>query len=334
MAKRVLVALGGNALKRPGGKGTYEEQLEAVQKTAKQLAEMVARGYDLVITHGNGLQVGYLLIQQEEGVRRGAPPQPLDVLNAMTQGQIGYMLQQCLQNELRSRGIKRPVLTVVTQVLVRPDDPAFSKPTKPVGPCYTEEEAKRLVEERGYVVMEVPGSGGKRFRRVVPSPDPVAIVEAEAIKRMLDMGMVVIACGGGGVPVVEQGRKLAGVEAVIDKDLASEKLAEVVGADVLLILTDVKKVKLNYGKPNERDIDAMSVEEAKRYMAEGHFPPGSMGPKVEACIRFLEQGGKLAIIAHLEEALEALEGRAGTVIYARPPTLEKVKRAGVLGIMP
>jgi len=334
LGKRVLVALGGNALREPGGKGTYEEQLEAVRKTAEQLAEMVARGYELVITHGNGLQVGYLLIQQEEGLKREVPAQPLDVLNAMTQGQIGYMLQQSLQNALRARGINKPVITVVTQVLVKPDDPGFENPTKPVGPCYTEEEARRLVEEKGYVLKEVAGSGGKRFRRVVPSPEPLAIVEADAIKLMVDAGMVVVASGGGGVPVVERDGRLEGVEAVIDKDLAGEKLAEVVGADILLILTDVRKVKLNYGKPNERDIDAMSVEEAKRYLAEGHFPPGSMGPKVEACIRFLERGGEMAVIAHLEDALKALEGRAGTLIYRGPTSPESVKRAGVVGVAP
>jgi len=315
LGKRVLVALGGNAIKKPDEIGTYEAQLRTVRQTAEQLAEMVARGYELVITHGNGPQVGDLLIQQEEGVRRGVPPQPLDVLNAMTQGQIGYMLQQSLQNALRARGIKKPVVTVVTQVLVRPDDPDFRDPSKPVGPFYTREEAERLAQEKGYAIKRVRPGHERAYRRVVPSPDPLAIVEGSAIKAMVDMGMIVIAAGGGGVPVVERGGRLEGVEAVIDKDLAGERLAEVVGADVLLILTDVRKVKLNYGQPDERDIDAMSVEEAKRYMAEGHFPRGSMGPKVEACIRFLEAGGELAIIAHLEDALEALEGRAGTRIY-------------------
>jgi len=315
LGKRVLVALGGNAIKKPDEIGTYEAQLRTVRQTAEQLAEMVARGYELVITHGNGPQVGDLLIQQEEGVRRGVPPQPLDVLNAMTQGQIGYMLQQSLQNALRARGIKKPVVTVVTQVLVRPDDPDFRDPSKPVGPFYTREEAERLAQEKGYAIKRVRPGHERAYRRVVPSPDPLAIVEGSAIKAMVDMGMIVIAAGGGGVPVVERGGRLEGVEAVIDKDLDGERLAEVVGADVLLILTDVRKVKLNYGQPDERDIDAMSVEEAKRYMAEGHFPRGSMGPKVEACIRFLEAGGELAIIAHLEDALEALEGRAGTRIY-------------------
>ena len=315
MGKRVLVALGGNAIKKPDEVGTYEQQLAAVRRTAEQLAEMVARGYELVITHGNGPQVGNLLIQQEEGVRRGVPPQPLDVLNAMTQGQIGYMLQQCLQNALRARGVEKPVVTVITQVLVRPDDPDFRDPSKPVGPFYTREEAELLAREKGYVVKRVRPGHERAYRRVVPSPDPLAVVEGEAIKAMVDMGMIVIAAGGGGIPVVQHDGGLVGVEAVIDKDLAGERLAEVVGADIMLILTDVHKVKLNFGTPQERDIDAMSVGEARRYLAEGHFPPGSMGPKVRACIRFLENGGELAIIAHLEEALAALEGRAGTRIY-------------------
>ena len=318
MGKRVVVALGGNAIKRPDEEGTHEEQLRAVRRTAEQLAEMVARGYELVITHGNGPQVGALLIQQEEGLRRGVPAQPLDVLNAMTQGQIGYMLQQALQDALRARGIEKPVITVITQVLVRPDDPAFKEPKKPVGPFYTAEEAERLAREKGYTVERVLPSGDRPFRRVVPSPDPVGVVESDAIRAMVEAGMVVIAAGGGGVPVVKRDGRLVGVEAVIDKDLAGEKLAEIVGADIMLILTDVEKVKLNYGRPDERDIDAMSVEEARRYMAEGHFPPGSMGPKVEACLRFLEHGGELAIIAHLDKALDALEGRAGTKIYADP----------------
>ena len=214
------------------------------------------------------------------------------------------------------RDREKPVITVVTQVLVRPDDPAFEEPLKPVGPFYTPEEAKRLAREKGYVMRRVLSSGEKPYRRVVPSPEPVSVVEGDAIRAMVEAGMVVVAAGGGGIPVVEKGGRLVGVEAVIDKDLTSEKLAEVVGAHIMLILTDVRKVKLNYRKPNERDIDAMSVEEARRYMAEGHFPPGSMGPKVEACVRFLEHGGELAIIAHLDEALEALEGRAGTRIYA------------------
>ncbi|OYT52421.1 carbamate kinase [Candidatus Bathyarchaeota archaeon ex4484_135] len=326
MGKRVLVALGGNAIKKANEVGTYEQQLRAVRKTAEQLAEMVARGYELVITHGNGPQVGNLLIQQEEGIRRGVPPQPLDILNAMTQGQIGYMLQQSLQNALRARGMNRPVITVVTQVLVRPDDPDFRDPSKPVGPFYTREEAEKLAREKGYRIKKVKPTGEKAYRRVVPSPDPIAIVEGDAIRSMVDTGMIVIASGGGGIPVVEEGGALKGVEAVIDKDLAGEKLAEVVGANVLLILTDVRKVKLNFGRPDERDIDEMTIEEARRYMAEGHFPPGSMGPKVKACIRFLEAGGELAIIAHLDEALEALEGRAGTRIY-HGEVLAKAKRS-------
>ena len=312
---KILVALGGNAIKQADEKGTYEEQMRNVYRTADQLARLIRRGYKLAITHGNGPQVGALLIQQEEGVRQGIPPQPMDVCGAMTQGQIGYMLQQALSNKLRELGLDVPVATVVTQVLVRPDDPDFQDPSKPVGPFYDEQTAKSLAAERGWIVKEVKPTGERRFRRVVPSPDPIGPIEARAIKALFDAGVIVIASGGGGIPVVDEGGKLRGVEAVIDKDLAGERLAEVLGVDVFMILTDVERVKLNYGKPNERDIERMTVSEAKRYMEEGHFLPGSMGPKVKACIRFIEEaGGKLAIIGHLNKALEAIEGESGTWI--------------------
>ncbi len=315
MGGRILVALGGNAIKQAHEKGTYEEQLRNVEKTAAQLAKLVQRGYHLAITHGNGPQVGALLIQQEEGQRLGIPPQPMDVCGAMTQGQIGYMLQQALMNEFRKMGIDKLVATVVTRVLVRKDDPDFQDPSKPVGPFYDEETAKRLAEERGWVIKKVKPNADRPYRRVVPSPDPIRPLEADAIKGLYDSGIVVIASGGGGIPVIEEDGRIKGVEAVIDKDLAGERLAEVLGVDIFMILTDVEKVKLNYGKPDERDIDRMTVSEAKRYFEEGHFLPGSMGPKVKACIRFIEEaGGKAAIITHLEKALDALEGKTGTWI--------------------
>lgn len=314
MVETILVALGGNAIKRPEERGTAEEQFRNVRETCRQLLEVIRRGYRVVITHGNGPQAGNLLIQQEEA-RRIVPPQPLDVVGAMTQGQIGYMLQQTLKNYLRAAGLEVPVITVLTQVLVSREDPAFRDPSKPIGPFYTEEEAERLRREKGYVIKKVEPSGERPYRRVVPSPDPIAIVERDAIRRMVEEGVIVIAAGGGGVPVVkEEDGSLKGVEAVIDKDLAGERLAEVVGADIFLNLTDVEKVKLNYGRPNERPIDRMTVEEAKRYLKEGHFLPGSMAPKVIACIRFLEWGGKRAIITSLEKAIEGLEGKTGTQI--------------------
>ncbi len=315
LGKKILVALGGNAIKQAQEKGTYEEQLRNVEKTAAQLAKLVQRGYHLAITHGNGPQVGALLIQQEEGQRLGIPPQPMDVCGAMTQGQIGYMLQQALMNEFRKVGLDKLAATVVTRVLVRKDDPDFQDPSKPVGPFYDEETAKRLAEERGWVIKKVKPNADKPYRRVVPSPDPIRPLEADAIKKLYDSGIIVIASGGGGIPVIEEDGKIKGVEAVIDKDLAGERLAEVLGVDIFVILTDVEKVKLNYGKPDEREIDRMTVSEAKKYFEEGHFLPGSMGPKVKACIRFIEEaGGKAAIITHLEKALDALEGKTGTWI--------------------
>lgn len=315
MKKRILVALGGNAIKKPHERGTIEEQLRNVKKTCLQLIKLIKMGYELVITHGNGPQVGNLMIQQEEAIRK-IPPQPLDVLGAMTQGQIGYMLQQTLQNLLKKEGINKQVITVITQVLVRKDDPDFKSPSKPVGPFYTEDEVKRLkLKERGYTIKRVKPGDGKVFRIVVPSPDPIDIIEGEAIKKMVEEGMIVIACGGGGIPVIMKNKELKGVEAVIDKDLASEKLAEIVNANILLILTDIDKVKLNYGKPNEKPIDKMTVKEARKYLSEGHFLPGSMEPKIIACIRFIEWGGEKAVIAALDQALEALIGKAGTQIY-------------------
>ncbi len=315
MSTRILIALGGNAIKQPNERGTYEEQMRNVNRTAREIVRLIKEGYQVVITHGNGPQVGALLIQQEEGVRRGIPPQPMHVCGAMTQGQIGYMLQQALINEMRRQGLSVPVATVITQVMVRKDDPDFKDPHKPVGPFYDEETARRLEREKGYIIKRVKPNGDRPYRRVVPSPDPIGPVEAEAVKRLVDAGVIVIASGGGGIPVVEDNGMLKGVDAVIDKDLAGERLAEVVKADIFMILTDVDRVKLNYGKPNEKDIERMTVSEAKKYMAEGHFLPGSMGPKVKACIRFIEEaGGKLAVIARLDQALEALKGEAGTWI--------------------
>lgn len=313
MGKTVVVALGGNAIKKADEKGTAEEQLRNLRVTCGQIVEIIKRGYKVVITHGNGPQVGNLLIQQEEGSRL-VPPQPLDIVGSMTQGQIGYMLQQTLINRLKEAKLDVPVATIVTQVLVNKNDPDFQNPSKPVGPFYTEQEAKRLEKEKGYVIKKVKPGGKRPYRRVVPSPDPITIVEKDIIKMLVNGGVVVIASGGGGVPVIMQDGNLKGVEAVIDKDLAGERLAEVVGADILLILTDVEKVKLNYGKPNERDLSRMTLEEAKRYLKQGHFLPGSMKPKVIACIRFLEFGGEKAIITSLDKAIEALDGKTGTLI--------------------
>ena len=312
MAKRVLVALGGNAIKQPDEKGTFEEQMKNVETACKQIAQLVRLGNDLVITHGNGPQVGNLAIQQEAAEDQ-VPPQPLVVLGAMTQGQIGYMMQQRLHNILDGDG--KQVATIVTQVLVNPDDPDFKDPTKPVGPFYTEDVAKKLAAERGWVVKKVRPTGDKTWRRVVPSPTPLGIAESKAIRTMVDAGMIVIASGGGGIPVYRNKEgQLEGVDAVIDKDRAGAKLAEEVGSNILLILTDVEYAMMNYGKPTQTPIRKMSVSEARKRLTEGHFGAGSMGPKVEAALGFVERGGERAIITSLEKAVDALEGKTGTHI--------------------
>ena len=276
---KVLVALGGNAIKQVYERGTAEEQFRNIRETCKRILEMIKRGYRVVITHGNGPQAGNLLIQQEEGSSL-VPPQPLDVVGAMTQGQIGYMLQQTLINYLKDAGLDLSVVTMVTQVLVDKNDPDFKDPSKPVGPFYAKQEAERLKKEKGYIIKKVKPTDEKAYRRVVPSPDPIAIIEKEAIRKMVDAGCVVITSGGGGIPVtLEEDGTLGGIEAVIDKDLAGERLAEVVDADIFLVLTDVEKVKLNYGKPNEKDLDEMTVAEAEKCFQEGHFFTGKHGAK-------------------------------------------------------
>jgi carbamate kinase len=317
---RLVVALGGNAIKQAHEKGTTLEQFLNCKRTARLLARVVQRmGFNdrLVITHGNGPQVGNLALQQELAKEK-VPPQDLDVLGAMTQGQIGYMLQQMLDNQLRDLGLKVPVVAIINRVRVSRDDPEFQgeNASKPIGDFYTEEEVKELKKRYPHhIYKKVKPGEGKVWRRVVPSPKPISNVEAEVIRRLVDAGVIVIASGGGGIPVVlDPDGHHRGVEAVIDKDLAGEKLAEVVNADTFLILTDVEKVKLNFGKPDEKPIDRMTVSEAKRYLAEGHFLAGSMRPKVEACIRFIEWGGKRAIISSLDKVLEALEGKTGTHI--------------------
>ncbi|ASJ10546.1 carbamate kinase [Thermococcus sp. P6] len=311
--KRLVIALGGNAILQRGQKGTYEEQMANVTKTARQIVDIILSGdYEVVVTHGNGPQVGALLLQMEAGQQvHGIPAQPMDVAGAMTQGQIGYMIGQAIINELRKRGIEKPVATIVTQTIVDAKDPAFQNPSKPVGPFYDEETARKLAKEKGWTIIEDSGRG---WRRVVPSPDPKGHVETPVIVNLVRNGFIVIASGGGGVPVVEGNGQLRGVEAVIDKDLAGEKLAEEVNADVLMILTDVNGAALNYGKPDERWLGRVTVDELRRYHKEGHFKKGSMGPKVLAAIRFVEWGGERAVIASLDRAVEALEGKTGTQV--------------------
>jgi carbamate kinase len=308
----MVVALGGNAIQGAGDRGTAEEQLANVSEAMASLAELADRGYRVVLTHGNGPQVGTILIQQAAAERvEGIPSMPMDVAGAMSQGQIGYMIQQCLQNELRKRGRPWPVATVVTQMVVDPADPAFEHPTKPVGPFYSADKAEEL-RAKGFTVIEDSGRG---YRRVVPSPQPVAIAEIYAVRTLINSGTLVICSGGGGVPVVrDEAGDLRGVEAVIDKDLGASLLAQKLDADRLLILTDVERVYINYRKPDQHELARITVEEARRYIEEGHFAKGSMGPKMQAALNFVESGGKQAIITHLHSAVRALAGETGTSI--------------------
>lgn len=313
MSKRkvAVVAIGGNSLIKDREHQTVPDQFATACETCTHIAGMIEQGWDVVITHGNGPQVGFILLRSElaSDVLHTVP---LDSCGADTQGAIGYMLQQCLYNEFLKRGIKKQAATVVTQVVVDKNDPAFQNPTKPIGPFMSREEALQKRDERGWDVMEDAGRG---WRRVVPSPLPLEIVERDAILTLLEQGFVVIGVGGGGIPVVrEPDGSLRGVEAVIDKDYASSLLATSINADLFLISTAVEKVALNYGKPNQVWLDRMSLTEAKKYYQEGHFAPGSMGPKIQAIIWYLEKGGKQALITSPENIERALRGETGTWI--------------------
>ena len=310
--KKIVIALGGNALQEAGKPATAAAQLEVVEKTSEYIADIIEQGYTVALAHGNGPQVGRIVLQNE-AANSVTPAMPFDVCGAMSQGYIGYHMQQGLEKVLRSRGIKKSVVTVVTQVVVDQNDPKFKNPSKPIGPFYSEEEAHALEAERGYVMKEDAGRG---WRRVVASPIPVEIVELDAVKCLLAGGFVPITVGGGGIPVIKDALgNLIGTAAVIDKDLASERLAEDIDADALVILTAVEKVSINFKKPNQIDIDTLSVADAHRYIAEGHFAPGSMLPKIEAALRFVEsKSGRRAIITSLDKAVEALNGKAGTTL--------------------
>lgn len=324
---KLVLALGGNAILRPEQKGTYEEVVENVREASEQIGRLVAMGHELVLTHGNGPQVGDIALQQAATTE--VPENPLHVLGAMTQGEIGYLLQRELGNVLRSSGVNKPVISLITQTLVSEDDPSFANPTKPIGPFYTEEEAKKVRSERGFVVKKVARTGLKPYRRVVPSPDPVRIVESDAIASMIRSGSIVVAGGGGGIPVVRRkDSTIDGIDAVIDKDLGAERLAEDVGAEVLLILTNVDAVKVDFGTPRERSLNSVTLTEAKGLLAAGQFPLGSMGPKVLACIRFVEHGGRMGVVASLERAVDALNGTAGTRVVP-DQSASQAPRAGV-----
>ncbi|MBR3302755.1 MAG: carbamate kinase [Bacteroidales bacterium] len=310
MSKRLVIALGGNALGN-----TPQEQLQLVKNTASTIVDLVEEGYDVVIGHGNGPQVGMVNLAFEYSANNGGgtPAMPFPECGAMTQGYIGYHLQQAVQRELAARGINKPCAAIVTQVVVDKNDSAFQKPTKPVGMFYSKEDAERIASQTGYTFVEDAGRG---YRRVVPSPIPAKIVELPVVEQLLDMHTIVITVGGGGIPVVEKTKgDYEGVAAVIDKDRASAKLALDLKADMLVILTAVEKVSINFRKPDQQDLSSMSIAQAKQYIEEGHFAPGSMLPKVESCISFVEntEGGK-ALITSLEKAKDALRGQTGTLV--------------------
>jgi len=311
MSNRIVIAFGGNAILQAKQKGTVEEQRANVNTACQAVADLIEAGYEVIVTHGNGPQVGAVLLQNDIA-KEQVPPMPLDMCGAATQGQIGYMIQQSLTNILAERKISRPVVSLVTQVLVAEDDPAFKNPTKPIGSFYTAEEADHFRTTKQWTMKEDQARGG--WRRVVPSPDPIRIVERSAVRALLDAGAIVVASGGGGIPVVEQRGKLVGVEAVIDKDLAGERLAKDVAADILMILTDVPQAAIHYNTPEQVNLGAIGLAEAKQYYAQGHFKSGSMGPKMLAALRFVEHGGQCSVITSLAMAGQAIGGQAGTII--------------------
>ncbi len=308
--KNVVIALGGNALLRKGEPKTFEYQAKNVELTVEKLIDIFKNGYNVVMTHGNGPQVG-IEVLRNLCLQEKFPPFPLDALNANTEGWIGYIMARTLRNYFRKHGIGRDVVAIVTQVVVDKDDPGFQNPSKPVGDFMTEEEAKELARKYGWIVKEDAGRG---WRRVVPSPIPKRTVEAPIIKKLYEEGTVVIASGGGGVPVTEEDGILNGAQAVIDKDRASALLALEIGASMLVILTQVPYAYINFGKPDQKELKEVSLGEIKKYYEEGHFAAGSMGPKIEAAITFLEKGGKEVIITSIERAKEALDRKAGTII--------------------
>lgn len=310
MPERIVLALGGNALQRPGDE-TFTEQLQMMKESSQHILNLVTDGCELVLTHGNGPQVGRIMLQNELSLSE-TPAMPMDVCGAMSQGMIGYGIQRVMREVLKGAGEEREVASLVTQVLVDRDDPAFKDPSKFVGKFYKEHEVEELQQERGYVIKKDSNRG---FRRVVPSPEPKAIVELDVVKALLERGVIVITVGGGGIPVVEDGEGFDGVEAVIDKDLASCVLARDLEAHVLMILTDVDHIYVNYGREDERPLGQVEVEEIKRYRDEGEFPKGSMLPKVDAAIRFVEsKEGRRAIITSLDRAVDAYRGKTGTII--------------------
>ncbi len=310
-AKAAVVAFGGNALMGEDGNSTYAEQIIKTDIMCNKLLFLFDMGYRILITHGNGPQVGNFLMQQE-CLAENVPPMPLEACNAMTQGQIGYMIGHRLRNTFTKKNIKKPIIVFITQVVVSEDDPAFNNPTKFIGPFFNKEQSDKLSREEGWLMREDSGRG---YRRIVASPRPIDIIEKEEIAEMAHKDFVVIACGGGGIPVIRDEKGcLKGVPAVIDKDFAAEKIGNFIGAELLLLITPVDRVAINFGTPEQKNLSKITLEEAERYFSEGHFAPGSMGPKIEAAIQFLRSGGKKAIITSLDCLESAIKGEAGTEI--------------------
>jgi carbamate kinase len=313
MKKTAVLALGGNAIIQAKQKGTISEQFANTRNSLGGIVELIEQGYKLAITHGNGPQVGNMLIQQLAGIDKGISPLPLGVLNAATEGTMGYMIEQSLQNRLHLHKIKRNVITIISQVQVDKNDPSIAHPSKPVGPFFTKEQADKFALEYGWTMIEDAGRG---YRQVVASPKPIDIVQASIIKELVDEGNIVIACGGGGIPFfAENDGTFEGFDAVIDKDYASALLAKKIDADLLVILTGVEKVAIHFGKENQTELDDLNVTDAKKYYNDGEFPKGSMGPKILAAIDFIEQGGNEVLITSIEKVVEAFAGKTGTRIH-------------------
>jgi carbamate kinase len=318
--KIALIAFGGNAILPDSQRGLQSEQMKNAIKAARLMVHVVKKGYDLIIVHGNGPQVGNLLIQMEEAVTK-IPPFSLEVCDAMTEGSMGFMLEKAIINELRKNSVDKEVATLITQVVVDREDPAFENPTKPIGPFYSKYRSLQLAKQKDWTVIEDAGRG---YRKVVPSPKPIDVVPKRVIRDLVHSGKIVIASGGGGIPVIINGRGLfEGVEAVIDKDYAASLIAREVKAELFIILTNVERVFLNFGKPDEEPVEAMSIKQAEEYLSQGQFPPGSMGPKIKAAIEYIKGGGKETLITSANQLKAALIDRSGTKIRASFQEKEK-----------